>query len=96
MDKPTESFQLEKKVSIPTTERKALVIGVSEYDNDDIQKLEFCRNDGEKVRETLQAISYRVSEDNKLIGRVEFDKMRDTIYDFFDNTNTKAIRACVS
>jgi len=90
MDIPTESFQLEKKVSIPTAEKKALVIGVSEYDNDDIQKLEFCRNDGEKVRETLQAISYRVSEDYKLIGRVEFDKMRDTIYDFFDNTNTKA------
>jgi len=82
MDIPTESFQLEKKVSIPTAEKKALVIGVSEYDNDDIQKLEFCRNDGEKVRET--------SEDYKLIGRVEFDKMRDTIYDFFDNTNTKA------
>jgi hypothetical protein len=90
MDKQSEPLQPEKKASSPTAEKKALVIGVSEYDHEDIQKLDFCKNDGQKVQETLQSVSYRISDDYKLLGRVEFDKMRDTIYDFFDNSNTKA------
>jgi hypothetical protein len=32
-----------KEASSPTAEKKALVIGVSEYDHEDIQKLEFCK-----------------------------------------------------
>jgi hypothetical protein len=71
-------------------EKKALIIGVSEYNDNDIQSLEFCKNDGEKMHETLKSIAYQIPDNYKLIGHVEFDKMREAIYDFFDNPNSKA------
>jgi hypothetical protein len=71
-------------------EKKALIIGVSEYNDNDIQPLEFCRNDGEKMHETLKSIAYQIPDNCKLLGHVEFDKMREAIYDFFDNANTRA------
>jgi hypothetical protein len=71
-------------------EKKALIIGISEYDDNEIQSLGFCRNDGEKIYEILKSISYKIPENYKLVGRVQFETMRDTIYDFFDNANTKA------
>ena len=71
-------------------EKKALIIGVSDYNDNDIQSLEFCKNDGEKMHETLKSIAYQIPDNYKLIGHVEFDKMREAIYDFFDNPNSKA------
>jgi Caspase domain len=71
-------------------QKRALIIGVSEYNDNDIQSLEFCRNDGEKIYETLKSISYKIPDNYKLVGHVQFETMRNAIYDFFDDGNTKA------
>jgi hypothetical protein len=78
-----------KNNAIPNP-KKAIIIGVSEYNDNDIQNLEFCANDGEKMHETLTSIDYQIQDNYKMIGNVKFDQMRDAIYDFFDNRNIKA------
>src|SRR5581483_7507657 len=64
-------------------QRKALVIGISEYTN--LRKLNFCKNDGKEVYEVLSSLGYKISD--KLVGEVKGEKVRDAIYDFFDNAN---------
>ncbi|MGA9154632.1 MAG: hypothetical protein WBZ36_28960 [Candidatus Nitrosopolaris sp.] len=60
----------------------ALVVGISDYTN--LQKLDFCKNDG-KVYDLLTSLGYEISDQNKLIGKALGTKVKDTIYDFFDN-----------
>ena len=38
----------------------------------------------------LHSLGYEISDNHKLVGQVKFDTMRDAIFDFFDNANTKA------
>ena len=66
-------------------QRKALVIGISEYTN--LQKLDFCKNDGKEVSEVLSSLGYEISDKFKLVGEAKGEKVRDAIYDFFDNIN---------
>ena len=89
LTRPHFKHQEEKNIS-ENGEKKALIIGVSEYDHEEIQELEFCKNDGEKVHDILKSVAYQIPDNYKLIGHVKFDRMRDAIYDFFDNANTKA------
>jgi Caspase domain len=70
--------------------RKALIIAISEYNDKLLDSLEFCKNDGEKMYELLRSLRYEISDNHKLIGYVEFDKIREAIYDFFDNRKTNA------
>jgi hypothetical protein len=71
-------------VSISTgAQKKALVVGISDYTN--LQKLDFCRNDGKEVYEVLTSLGYEISDKNKLIGKAMGTKVKDTIYDFFDD-----------
>ena len=65
--------------------RKALIVGISEYAS--LQKLDFCKKDGLEVYEILSSLGYEISENNKLIGEVKGEKIKDIIYDFFDDTN---------
>lgn len=67
------------------TRKKALLIGVSEYDFND--SLKFCRNDGEEISKILTGLGYEIS--HKLIGYVEWNVMRDTIIDFFSDRDVK-------
>jgi hypothetical protein len=60
-------------------EKRALVIGVSQYEH--TEPLEFCRNDGEEMFRTLDSLGYRITE--KLIGYVKWNTMSDAIIDFF-------------
>jgi hypothetical protein len=69
--------------------RKALIVSVSNYSTN-LQPLSFCKNDGEEMCELLKSLGYEISDNNKLIGYVKFDTMREAIYDFFDNANSKA------
>jgi Caspase domain len=69
--------------------KKALVIGVSEYNNSNITELEFCKNDGQKMEEVLKSIHYEIPENNSLVGFVKFEQMRDAIYDFFDKSKSR-------
>ena len=62
--------------------KKALIIAISEYNDKMLTPLEFCKNDGEKMYELLRSLGYEISDNHKLIGYVEFDRMKDAIYDF--------------
>lgn len=66
-------------------QKKALVIGISDYTN--LQKLDFCKNDGKEIYEVLSSLGYEVSDKFRLVGEAKGEKVRDSIYDFFDNVN---------
>ena len=70
--------------------KRALIIAISDYEDKHLTSLEFCKNDGEKVFDLLKSLGYEIAENHKLIGYVKFDKMRNSIHDFFDNRKTKA------
>lgn len=63
--------------------RKALIIGISNYDR--LESLEFCDNDSKEMSSLLLSLGYQIND--TLSGHVKWDKMRDTIYDFFGNNN---------
>jgi caspase domain-containing protein len=64
--------------------KKARIIAVREYDNlPKGRQLPFCENDGKAVYEVLKAQKYDISDDRKLIGRVEEKILRNVILDFF-------------
>ena len=65
--------------------RKALVIGISDYIN--LQKLDFCRNDGKEIYEVLSSLGYEISDKFRLVGEAKGEKIRDAVFDFFDNIN---------
>jgi caspase domain-containing protein/tetratricopeptide repeat protein len=67
--------------------KKALVICVSDYAY--LPSLDFCKNDGKGVCEILQEIGFDIPDSNKLIGTVEYEKMRKAILDFFSDENIK-------
>jgi DNA segregation ATPase FtsK/SpoIIIE, S-DNA-T family len=69
--------------------KKALIIAVSEYDND--YALKYCEKDGIDVYELLSSpkLEYEIEKKNKLIGRVKSEEMKDAIVDFFQNEEVK-------
>ena len=73
--------------------RKALIVGISEYAS--LQKLDFCKKDGLEVYEMLRSLGYDASENNKLIGEVKGEKIKDTIYDFLMVSTTTLMKRCL-
>jgi Caspase domain len=65
--------------------RKGLIVGISDYAS--LERLDFCKNDGQEVYQTLSSLGYEISENNKLIGEVNGEKIKNIIYDFFDDVN---------
>jgi hypothetical protein len=63
--------------------RKALIVGISDHTN--LQRLDFCKNNGTEVYEVSSSLGFDISEKNKLAGEAKWEKVRDTIYDFFVN-----------
>jgi hypothetical protein len=55
--------------------RKALIVGISEYAS--LQKLDFCKKDGQEVYAILSSLGYEISENNKLIGEVKGEKVKE-------------------
>jgi uncharacterized protein YjbI with pentapeptide repeats len=90
--------QAKQKVSVPNElpikkngERRALVIGISKYDhNNKFSYLDFCENDANAVYTILKAQGYDIGENAKLVGRVEWARMRDAIIDFFTDRGIKS------
>ena len=50
----------EDRTDINQGKRKALIISVSDYDYNDLQPLEFCKNDGEKMHEILKSLGMKL------------------------------------
>lgn len=65
--------------------RRALIIGISDYDK--LEPLMFCKNDGREMVDVLNSLHYETPENNILLGKVRWETMRDTIYDFFSDEN---------
>ena len=63
--------------------KKALVVGISDYTS--LQQLDFCKNDGTEVYDVLASLGYEISDKNKLVGEANGEKVKDAIYDFFDD-----------
>ena len=66
-----------------SAQRKALVIGISDYSN--LPKLDFCKNDGTAIYQVLSSLGYEISDKNKVVGEAKGEKVKDAIYDFFDD-----------
>ncbi len=65
-------------------QRRALIVSISQYDK--LGALDFCESDGNKIYEVLDQLEYDIPIKNRLIGgRVEFDNLRECIYEFFEN-----------
>lgn len=68
--------------------KKALIISVSDYDSNQLQQLNFCRNDGEDTYKLLESLGYKIADNHLFIGQVKFETMREAIYDFFNNAKS--------
>ena len=68
--------------------KRGLIIVVSEYDN--FENLDFCKHDGEAIYGTLKSIGYEIPDRYKLIGKVEYSKVRDAIIEFFTDETLNA------
>ena len=64
-------------------QKKALVVGISDYTN--LQALDFCKNDGTEIYEILSSLGYEISDKNKPVGEAKGERLKDVIYDFFDD-----------
>jgi len=65
---------------------KALIISISDYKAEDLENLEFCKNDGEEMYNTLTNLSspkYTIQEDQKIIGKVSKKTMESAMIEFF-------------
>jgi len=63
--------------------RKALIISISDYDDDGLENLEFCKNDGEEMYNTLTNLGYEISDNQKIVGKSNQKTMQDAMIDFF-------------
>jgi len=72
-----------------TEKRKALIIGISDYNDKNLPELAFCKNDGEKMYLLMKGLNYEIPDNFKLIGNVNYNTMRRAIIDFFRDKNIK-------
>ena len=81
---------MNNKESIDNHNKKALVIAVSDYDNSSgLKSIEYCKNDGQEMYNVLKKLGYDIPDNRKLIGYVDSKRLRDAVYDFFTNEDTK-------
>jgi DNA-binding beta-propeller fold protein YncE len=86
----TISTKIYEQVSNYPGKRRAIIIGVSDYEDNSLRELDFCRNDAAKMLEILEKLGYEIADNHKLMGYVKYDVMREAIYDFFDNKKSGA------
>jgi tetratricopeptide (TPR) repeat protein len=70
--------------------KKALIIGISEYDNSRLPNLHFCKGDACKIYQLLRSreCGYEIPENRKLIGSIKYVDVRDSLDDFFNPKNS--------
>lgn len=65
--------------------KNALIISVSKYNDPDLDKIQFVQNDGEEMFKVLTKLGYDIPKERKLVGKVDFDSMRLSINQFFQD-----------
>lgn len=71
------------------TDKKALVIAISDYKNENLHDLDFCKKDGIEVHKALKSMGYEMHREDEMIGTVSAQDIRDAITDFFINDKIK-------
>lgn len=69
--------------------KKALIAGISDYNN--LEPLKFCNNDGKEMYDVLSSLDYEIRKDHVLLGSVTWEKLRNSLYDFFTEDSVKPI-----
>ena len=67
--------------------KKALVVGISKYQDKNLPQLDFCQKDGVDMNDLLTKLGYEVVS---LIGEVNGQKLSDAIIDFFSEFHIKS------
>jgi Caspase domain len=65
--------------------KKAIIIGISQYSDKNIEPANVCERNGQEMYNTLISIGYEILYNHKLLGAVKYETMRDTISNFFIN-----------
>lgn len=73
--------------------KKALIVSVSDYAN--LENLDFCKNDGEEMYDTLSNLGYEIPVNKKLIGSVQDVTFKKAIIDFFRTTSNDTRKSVV-
>ncbi|MDH3677077.1 MAG: pentapeptide repeat-containing protein [Nitrosopumilus sp.] len=66
-------------------QKKALIVAVSKYDDDRLDRIQYVKNDGDQMYDTLTSLGYEIPAERKLVGNVDFGTMRRTIIKFFSD-----------
>jgi len=69
--------------------RRAIIISISQYSNN-LQPLNFCKNDGQEMYKLLISLGYQIANNHALIGQIKYETMRDAIIDFFSDPDIKS------
>jgi type I restriction-modification system DNA methylase subunit len=72
---------------VKTTSHRALIIGISDYDN--LEPLKFCKNDAIAMHAILSSYGYRIYGSRKLSGYVSWENMQEGIINFFTDSTMK-------
>lgn len=65
--------------------KRALIIGVSDYEDNSLDPLPFCKNDAEEMHRLLASseLGFEIPDSNKLVGKVKDKEMKNAIVKFF-------------
>ena len=74
-------------MSVSDERKKAIIITLSEYDN--LEPLEFCKNDGKIMYETLTKLGYEIPENRFIVGSASGSTIRKAVIDFFRDPDVK-------
>jgi tetratricopeptide (TPR) repeat protein len=88
-EKQESLLDVQKHSDEYTGRKRALIIGTGYYDNN-LGQLDFSENDGNALYDVLKKLGYDIPDTNKLVGYVDFNTMRNRIFDFYSNRNTTA------
>jgi tetratricopeptide (TPR) repeat protein len=71
--------------------KKALIIGVSSYEDKSLDSLPFCKNDAEEMHRLLTLLGFEIPVYNMLAGEVKERKMKEAIANFFQDSGIKSL-----
>jgi len=69
--------------------KKALIISVSDYQDETLENLKSCKNDGDEMFKVLTDLGYEIPSERKLVGKVNSQDMKEAIIQFYRDGSVK-------
>jgi len=69
--------------------KKALIISVSDYQDETLENLKSCKNDGDEMFKVLTQLGYEIPSERKLVGKVNSRDMKQAIIKFYRDDSIK-------